>query len=173
MEATTVGLAKSWLVLGKHSGRHALRVRLGELGYQLTSDELDRAFLRFKEVADKKKEVDDRDLRAIVEDEIWVAPEIYKLEHVQVSCGDHSVPTATVRIRTPDGEVRADADLGTGPVDAVYRAINRVIDVPNELTEFSVKAVTEGIDALGEVIIRIRSDNQIFSGRGASTDIIV
>jgi len=173
MDAASIGLVRSRLVLGKHSGRHALRVRLAELGYQLAPDELDRAFARFKDVADKKKEVDDRDLRAIVEDEIWLAPEIYKLEHLQVSCGDHSVPTATVRIRTPQGEVQADADLGTGPVDAVYRAINRVINVPNELIEFSVKAVTEGIDAIGEVTIRIRSDSRVFSGRGASTDIIV
>ncbi|MEA3345518.1 MAG: 2-isopropylmalate synthase [Chloroflexota bacterium] len=173
MDATSIGLVKSRLVLGKHSGRHALRVRLAELGYHLDPDELDRAFARFKEVADKKKEVDDRDLRAIVEDELWVAPEIYKLEHVQVSCGDHSVPTATVRIRTPRDEVQADANLGTGPVDAVYRAINRVINVPNELIEFSVKAVTEGIDAIGEVTIRIRSGRRVFSGHGASTDIIV
>ncbi len=95
------------------------------------------------------------------------------MTHIAVSCGDHSIPTATVRLITPDGQSLADAALGTGPVDAVYQAINRIIKVPNKLTEFTVKSVTEGIDAMGEVLIRIESDCITYTGRGADTDIIV
>jgi len=99
--------------------------------------------------------------------------ETYHLEQVQVSCGDNSVPTATVKLVAPDGEVIADAALGTGPVDAVYKAINRLVQVPNTLTEFSVKSITEGIDAIGEVTIKIESEGRTYIGRGASTDILV
>jgi 2-isopropylmalate synthase len=124
-------------------------------------------------MADKKKDLTDWDLEAIVNDETQQAPEIFRLEHIQVSCGDHAHPTATVTIRTPSGEELTDAAIGTGPVDAIYRAINRVIDIPNQLIEFSVQSVTEGIDALGEVTIRIRHEDRFFSGHGANTDIIV
>jgi len=178
MDAKTIGLKGSTLVLGKHSGRHAFKKKLEELGYHLNDDELNQVFARFKDLADKKKEVADADIEAIIADELFQPPEIYRLEQVQVSCGDHSIPTATVRLRAPDGRVLTDADLGTGPVDAVYRAINRIVGVPNRLIEFSIKAVTEGIDAVGEVTIRIEADSKsgkrrIFSGHGASTDIIV
>src|SRR5437867_419425 len=161
------------IILGKVSGRHGFKARLVELGYELTEEELSRAFLAFKELADKKAEIDDRDLEALVADRLRTTAEIYRLDFVQVSCGDHAAPTATVRVIAPDGVVRADAAIGTGPVDAVYRAINRIIDVPNELTEFSVKSVTEGIDAQGEVTIRIESAGKSYVGRGADTDIIV
>ena len=173
MDPKDVGLVSSTLVLGKHSGRHAFKARLDELGYQLTQEELDRAFARFKDVADKKKTVSDRDLEAIVADEVRVPTEIYRLEHVQVSCGDHSIPTATVKLIAPDGRVLTDCANGTGPVDAVYKAINRVIGVQNRLTEFSVQSVTAGIDAIGEVTIRIEADGRTYTGHGANTDIIV
>ncbi|MBI2953325.1 MAG: 2-isopropylmalate synthase [Chloroflexi bacterium] len=173
MDAKSIGLVESTLVLGKHSGRHAFKDRLAELGYDLSAEDLSRAFLRFKELADKKKEITDRDLEAIVADEVRAPVDIFHLEHVQVSCGDHNVPTATVRIVTPDGQVLEDAALGTGPVDAVYKAINRVIKVENRLTEFSVQSVTAGIDAIGEVTIRVEGDGLTFTGRGAATDIIV
>ncbi|MDA8189401.1 MAG: 2-isopropylmalate synthase [Dehalococcoidales bacterium] len=173
MDAKSIGLTDSALVLGKHSGRHAFRDRLAELGYELSPEDLSRAFLRFKELADKKKEITDRDLEAIVADEVRAPADIFHLEHVQVSCGDHSVPTATVRIVTPDGQVLEDAALGTGPVDAVYKAINRVIKVENRLTEFSVQSVTAGIDAIGEVTIKVEGDGRTFTGRSAATDIIV
>jgi 2-isopropylmalate synthase len=124
-------------------------------------------------MADKKKEITDWDLEAIVNDETQQAPELFKLEHVQVSCGDHARPTATVMIRTPDGQELMDAAIGTGPVDAVYKAINRVVNVPNQLIEYSVQSVTAGIDALGEVTIRLKHDNRLFSGHAANTDIIV
>jgi 2-isopropylmalate synthase len=185
-----VGLASSRLVLGKHSGRHAFRVRLQEMGYDnLNDDEINLAFERFKRLADKKKVVADADIEAIIADEIYQPPETWRLNHIQVSCGDHSIPTATVSLTGPDGEVYQDAALGTGPVDAVYQAINRIVGVVNTLTEFSVKAVTEGIDAVGEVTIRIQPHNgdnghtfnpqtgqpfiRTFSGHGASTDIII
>jgi 2-isopropylmalate synthase len=173
MDAQSVGFSNNRIVLGKLSGRHAFSTRLRELGYELSEQELNRAFLRFKEVADKKKEITDRDLAAIVSDEIRSCPESYKLEHVQVSCGDRALPTATVTILTPEGKELIDAAVGTGPVDAVYKAINRVVDIPNELIEFSVQSVTEGIDALGEVTIRLRHDTGLFSGHAANTDIIV
>ena len=173
MDARTVGLPSSALVLGKHSGRHALKARLEQLGYTLSKEELNRAFSDFKELADKKKEVTDRDLESLVAEEMRTVSETYHLDQVQVSCGDRSVPTASVRLIDPEGNVVADAALGTGPVDAIYKAINRIVGVPNVLTEFSVKSITEGIDAIGEVTIRIESEGKVYTGRGASTDIIV
>ncbi|WP_338431212.1 2-isopropylmalate synthase [Synechococcus elongatus] len=173
VDAETIGLSTNRITLGKLSGRNAFRTRLQELGYELSEDDLNRAFLRFKELADKKREVTDRDLEAIVNDETQQAPELFKLELVQVSAGDHARPTATVTLRTPEGEELTDAAIGTGPVDAIYRAINRVVNIPNELIEFSVKSVTAGIDAIGEVTIRLRHGDRIFSGHSANTDILV
>ncbi|MBW4648067.1 MAG: 2-isopropylmalate synthase [Kastovskya adunca ATA6-11-RM4] len=173
MDAQSIGLNDNLIVLGKHSGRNAFRTRLKELGFELTENELNKAFLRFKDVADKKKEITDWDLEAIVNDEIRQAPELFHLELVQVSCGDKARPTATVTLRTPTGEELMDAAIGTGPVDAVYKAINRVVNVPNELIEFSVQSVTAGIDALGEVTIRLRHNERVYSGHAANTDIIV
>ncbi len=173
MDAQDVGWPSSTLVLGKHSGRHALKTRLENIGYTLSDEELDRAFAAFKELADKKKEITNRDLESLVAQEMRTTSEAYHLEQVQVSCGDRSVPTATVRLVAPDGKVMADAALGTGPVDAVYQAINRLVGVSNKLIEFSVTSVTAGIDAIGEVTIRIESEGMVYTGRGADTDIIV
>jgi 2-isopropylmalate synthase len=173
MDAQIIGLTDNQIVLGKHSGRNAFRTRLKELGFELSENELNKAFVKFKDVADKKKEISDWDLEAIVNDEIQQAPELFKVELVQVSCGSNTQPTATVTLRTPDGEELTDAAIGTGPVDAVYKAINRVVNVPNELIEFSVQSVTGGIDALGEVTIRLRHESRVFSGHAANTDIIV
>lgn len=190
MRPETVGLSSSRLVLGKHSGRHAFRVRLQELGYtDLSEEEINLAFERFKRWADKKKVVTDADIEAIIADEIYQPPEIWRLNHIQVSCGDHSMPTASVSLTGPDNQVYEEAALGYGPVDALYKAINRIVGVPNTLNEFSVKAITEGMDAVGEVTIRIQPLNgerehavnpqtdrayvRTFSGHGASTDIIV
>ena len=173
MDAQLIGLSDNQIVLGKHSGRNAFRTRLKELGFELSENDLNKAFVRFKEVADKKKEISDWDLEAIVNDEIQQAPDLFKVELVQVSCGSNAQPTATVTLRTPDGEELTDAAIGTGPVDAVYKAINRVVNVPNELIEFSVQSVTGGIDALGEVTIRLRHESRVFSGHAANTDIIV
>ncbi len=178
-----VGVPDSEIVLSARSGRAGLRYRLVELGYTLDEEQFDKVYHRFLTVADRKKTVDTRDLEAIVADEVQMFfDETYQLEHVQISCGDHSIPTATVRIRGPDGQVYCDAAHGAGPVDAIYRAINRVIGEPNELIEFSIQAVTEGIDAVGRVTIRIQADDpvqengverRVFSGRGSDTDIVV
>jgi 2-isopropylmalate synthase len=161
MDATSIGLTDNQIVLGKHSGRNAFRTRLQELGYDLDDQALNRAFLRFKELADKKKEITDWDIESIVNDETQQAPEHFHLDLVQVSCGDSAKPTATVTIRTPDGQELMDA------------AIDRVVDIPNELIEFSVQSVTAGIDALGEVTIRVRHEDRVFSGHAANTDIVV
>ncbi|MHB1293730.1 MAG: 2-isopropylmalate synthase [Anaerolineae bacterium] len=189
MDAKMVGLAESSLVLGKHSGRHAFADKLAQMGYHLEKDELDRAFTRFKELTDKKKSVAEADIEALVSDEVYQPQEVYHLEQLQVSCGDRAIATATVQLRAPDGNLMTDSCHGTGPVDAVYKAINRIVGVPNQLTEFTVKSVTEGIDAVGEVTVRIEAEAQVgnglpmnpqtgrktltFGGHGASTDIIV
>jgi 2-isopropylmalate synthase len=144
------------------------------LGFELGDNELNHAFVRFKDFADKKKEITDWDLEAIVNDEMQQAPELFRLELVQVSCGSNAQPTATITVRTPSGEELMDAAIGTGPVDAIYKAINRVVQVPNELIEFSVQSVTAGIDAIGEVTIRLRDEQgRIYSGHSANTDIVV
>ncbi|MBM3157147.1 MAG: 2-isopropylmalate synthase, partial [Chloroflexi bacterium] len=173
MDPRDIGLSGTTLTLGKLSGRHAFRARLIELGYNLNEEEFSRAFTAFKELADKKKEISDRDIEALVAEEMRTFSETYHLEHVQVSCGEHLVPTASVKLVGPDGRIIADAALGTGPVDAIYKAINRLVGVPNNLIEFSVKSVTAGIDAMGEVTIRIESGGRTYTGRGAATDIIV
>ncbi len=173
MDPRSVGIPSSSLVLGKLSGRHAFKERLAELGYILDEESLKHAFQAFKELADKKREITDRDIESVIAEELRTASEVYHLDYVEVSCGNNNIPTATVRLIGPDGRAVADADLGTGPVDAIYKAINRIVKVPNKLTEFTVKSVTEGIDAIGEVLIRVESDGVGYSGRGADTDIIV
>jgi len=173
MDATRVGLTANQIVLGKHSGRHALKVRLEELGYQLNQEELNRAFARFKEIADKKKEVSDRDLEAIVADEIIEVTEVYRLEHLQVACGSPAIPTATVTIRLPSGELRRAVAMGTGPVDAAYKAIEQLTEMRGKLIEYNVHSVTAGIDALAEVTLRWEKDGRMFVGRGADTDVVV
>ena len=185
----TVGLMRSSLVLGKHSGRHALRVRLEELGYELDDEELAQTFSRFKDLADKKKTITDADLEALVSDEIFQPHEIFSLDGLQVACGTIGMPTATVRLTGPDGKLYVQAAIGTGPVDAVYKAIDAIVQAPNTLLEFSIRAITEGIDALGEVTVRLKAENGAaprrtspqsgkerrltFGGHGADTDIIV
>jgi len=173
MDPKEVGIPSSSLVMGKLSGKHAFKERLAELGYLLDDSALNKAFTSFKELADKKKEVTDKDIESLIAEEMRTVTEIYHMDHVAVSSGDHSIPTATVRLIDPDGKVYEDAALGTGPVDAIYKAINRIVNVPNKLTEYTVKSVTEGIDAIGEVLIRIESEGVTYTGRGADTDIMV
>ena len=175
MKPQSVGWPSSSLVLGKVSGRAGLRARLEELGFRLDQDQLDAAFEAFKDLADRKREVTDADLEALMASQRRTRsePAIYSLDRVQVSCGNREIPTATVTLTGPDGASVTDAATGAGPVDAVYQAINRVIQVPNRLTEFRVDAVTEGIDAIGDVTIRIDRGGQSYVGRGSDTDIIV
>ncbi len=169
----SVGVPSSALVMGKLSGRHAFRERLAELGYSVSDADFERLFASFKALADKKKEVTDRDIESLVAEEKRTITEHYHLERLQVTCGDRGIPTAAVKLSGPEGKELADAALGTGPVDAVYKAINRLVKMPNTLTEFTVNSVTEGIDAIGEVLIRIESAGVSYTGRGADTDIIV
>jgi 2-isopropylmalate synthase len=187
MRPEAVGVTQTQLVLGKHSGRHALKMRLNELGYALSEADLDKAFERFKLLADKKKSITDAELEALVTDEFYQPREIFTLDGLQVACGTMGMPTATVRLRGPDGSTHVQASIGTGPVDATYKAMDAIIQAPNTLLEFSVHAVTEGIDALGEVTVRIQGKNgdhsldaqkeieyhRTFGGHGADTDIIV
>lgn len=174
IDARTVGLADNRLSLGKLSGRSAFRARLEELGYSLERHDLDDAFARFKELADRKREITDRDLEAIVSEQVQQqdGPR-YVLQSVQVSCGTNLQPTATVTLRDGDGIDLTEAAIGTGPVDAVCQALNHLAQVPNELVEFSIKSVTEGIDAMGEVTIRLRHQGVLYSGHAADTDIVV
>ncbi len=174
MEAASIGLPENRIVLGKHSGRNAFRTRLQELGFHLSEADLNKAFNRFKEIADKKKEMSDWDLEAIVRDETQIQVDAgFRLEHVQVICGDCTCPTATITLVTPDGKILTNATVGTGPVDAVYQAMNRLVQIPNQLVEFSVQSVTAGIDALGTVTVRLQHQEQIFSGQASDTDIVV
>ena len=189
MTPETVGLNKSNLVLGKHSGRHALKVRLTELGYEVDDDELKKIFKRFKNLADKKKIITDADLEALAEDQVYQVKDLYRLDDLQVSSGTMGLPTATVRMIGPDGELHTKAAIGTGPVDATYKAIDEIVQMPNSLLEFHIDAITEGIDAIGAVTVRLKPENgsvskrtspqsgierrRTFGGYGAHTDIIV
>ncbi len=188
MDASTIGLNTSKLVLGKHSGKHALARKLESMGYHVTPEELKEIFNRFKELADKKKSVTEVDLEALVGDELYQPVEAWELVEVQVHSGTALTPTAVVKLKeSATGEIKLGAAIGTGPVDAVYRAINEVVQVPNNLVEFLVQAITEGMDANGDVTIRIevpdsrgytetaqgRQRRRLFSGRGVETDIIV
>jgi 2-isopropylmalate synthase len=183
----SVGVTQTSLVLGKHSGRAALAARLTELGYSFDNAALDRIFMRFKALADRRKAVADADIEALVHDDAKPQDELYSLEGLQVACGTQGMATATVRVRGPEGGVRVHAAVGTGPVDAAYKAIDVLLGAPAELLEFSVRSVTEGIDALGEVTVRVRSLGErdtvsaqhevasapVFHGNAADTDIIV
>jgi len=175
MDPVEIGIPQgTQLVLGKLSGRHAFKVHMEELGYELTEEELSRVFGAFKELADKKMELDDRDLEAIVNENMRSMEDAaWRIEMVQVSAGDHTTPTATLRLVDPEGNIRTDAATGTGPVDAVYRAMNRITGLTPNLTEFSVNSVTEGINAQGDVTIRIEEAGRTYTGRAADTDIIV
>jgi 2-isopropylmalate synthase len=184
MNPSDIGMPETEIILSARSGRHGLRHRLEQLGYLLNDEaQFEEIYERFLEMADKKKTVGDRDLEAIVADELKLFEETYFLEHIQVACGDHAIPTATVRLRKRNGTVLCDADHGDGPVDAVYKAINRIVDVPNTLVEFTIDAISEGMDAVGKTAIRIQADwadveeaeslPKVFSGYGADTDIIV
>ncbi len=187
MRPEDVGVNQTRLVLGKHSGRHALRSRLAEMGHSLDEVELDKAFTRFKELADRKKVITDADLEALMADEFYQPRDVYYLEGLQVSCGTLGMATATVRLRGPDRAVHVFAAMGAGPVDATYKAIDAIVKAPCKLLEFNIHAITEGMDALGEVTVRIQSEGgqqtmdaqtevefpRVFGGHGADTDIVV
>jgi 2-isopropylmalate synthase len=174
MRAEDVGVPATALVLGKHSGRHGFRARLQQMGYQLTEAEIDSAFGRFKELADRKRQVSDMDLEAIVGDEQANRniTEVCKLESFQVVCGNQTVPTATVRLTKIGEGDKQEAASGDGPVDALYNALDRAAGFEGKLLEYWSKAVTSGPDALVEVVVRVQQDDRIGTGRGSSTDVI-
>lgn len=172
MDAESVGLAQNKLVLGKHSGRHAFEDRLKSLGYSLNKTELDKAFERFKNLADKKKEIHDEDLETIVADEVRVIPSKYALEYMNVMTSLDGIPTATIRLKTDDGDI-VEAGIGVGSVDAVYKTIDKMVNSEYTLLDYNVKSVTGGTDALGEVTVKLEAANgEIYTGRGASLDIV-
>ena len=178
MRPETVGVPESRLVLGKHSGRHALAERLKEIGYHLSREELQKAYERFKELCDKKKYVTDRDIEALVLDEVFQPPQYWHLDQMHVHSGFPGIPTATVRLVGPSGDEHTDAAMGTGPVDAAYKAINNIIGVPNRLMEFKINAITAGIDAMAEVSVRVEGEGPdgkriLANGHGAETDTLV
>ena len=166
-----VGFPQSRVILTARTGRHGLRHRLEEMGYELSSEELEKTYTRFLLVADKKQEVFDEDLIAIVRDEIHPVPETYRLEYLHTSSGTGTIPTATVRIRIGDETLQA-ATCGDGPVDATYKAIQEVVPLKVKVSEYTIRAVTSGAEAMGEVTVRLERDGEITIGRGASTDII-
>jgi 2-isopropylmalate synthase len=172
MDPEAIGMGKSSLVLGKHSGRHAFGERVKALGYTLSDGEIDRAFRRFKNVADNKKTVFDEDIEAIIADEILRIAETYKLLSLTVMSGSDVVPTATVRMEIEGTEYHG-AELGNGPVDAAYNAIMKLTGRNPSLRRFSISAITGGTDALGEVSIQLEEDGNVAHGQGSHEDIIV
>jgi len=171
MRPEDVGFVETGLVLGKHSGRHAFRVRLKSLGIDLEDDALDRAFDRFKSVADKKKQVYDEDLIAIADDETKLVPKTWQLTSLVVTSGTKIAPKASVIIKTKGKAIEA-ASSGDGPVDACYKAIEKIVKVKGELLDYAIQSVTRGKDALGEVTVKVRIKDKNYIGHGASTDIL-
>lgn len=174
MRPESVGISRSTLVLGKHSGRHAFKSRLAELGYDITGENLDKAFERFKVLADKKKEVFDEDIEAIVQDEVLRLdmPEKYKLIRLNVKSGTDTAPVAEVEMELDGKSVKAEGG-GDGPVDAAYNTIAKLTGTKSTLLRYQVNAITGGTDAQGEVSVRLKEGDHIVLGQGAHTDIIV
>ncbi len=171
MDPEQIGLSSSRLVMGKHSGRHAFSKRVEELGFDLTEEEIERLFKRFKELADKRKEILDEDIEALVAEEILRVPDIYKLEYLNVVSGTVAVPTATVKLRIRGKEFQS-AGFGVGPIDATFNTIAKMIETRSKLLRFSVNSISGGMDAQGEVTVRLEEDGIVALGKGADSDII-
>jgi len=171
MKPSDVGVDKTRLVLGKHSGRHAFKDRLKGLGFHLTKKEINLTFDEFKRLADKKKEVFDEDLMAIVEDSVRAVTEKYRLECLQVSSGTNVIPSATIKLRFKNQTIER-ASVGDGPVDACYKAIDKATGIKGKLLDYALRSITGGKDALGEVSVRLKAKGKEITGRGSSTDII-
>lgn len=168
----SVGFKSNKLVLGKHSGRHAFKDKLTELGYQLEQDQIDEAFSKFKNLCDKKKEVSDEDIVALLDSKIVEIAEAFVLESIQLSYGSQSVPTASVRVKLANGELMEEAAVGNGSVDSIYKAIDRVTSEEVTLDDYKIISVTHGKDALGEVYVRLSQHGLSVQGRGVSTDVL-
>lgn len=171
MKPEEIGLRANRIVLGKHSGRHAFTDRLKKLGFTLTKKEIERAFGLFKKLADKKKFIYDEDIQAIIEDKLKETPQTWRLVYFHTIAGTHTVPTATIKLRSKEG-LFSEVASGDGPVDACYKAIDKITRIKYELIDYSIQAVTSGKDALGEVSVHVRSKREVASGKSASTDVI-
>lgn len=172
MNPAMVGVAKSNLVMGKHSGRSAFRQRLEDMGFVLSDEELNKSFERFKKLADKKSDITDDDIEAIVEEEMRLVPQTYTLDYLQISSGTTVVPTATIGLLK--GEQRLEeAACGNGPVDAICRAVDKTTGINCTMISWGINAITAGKDALGDVTLKLTTDGQrVYTGRGISTDIL-
>ncbi len=171
MKPETIGLSKNSLVLGKHSGRHALMAHIQEMGYNLSKEDLDKTFERFKRLADKKKTIQDEDIEALINEGVLRSSEVFKLEYVHVVSGNKVFPTASVHLNI-NGRIVKSAAEGNGPIDAVYNVISSLADTKSELMRFTISALTEGTDALGEVTVRLKENGLVALGKGADPDII-
>jgi len=172
MTPESVGIPKSSIVLGKLSGRHAFRERLKDLGYHLSESDLQLAFNRFKQLADKKREIYDEDIESIVVEEILRMPHRFKLIYINVVAGNVTVPTATVQMEV-DGQLKQEADFGDGPVDATFKTIKKITRTRSKLLQFAINAITRGTEAQGEVTVRLEEKGHTVIGQGADTDVIV
>ena len=172
MRPEEVGLPKTKIVLGKLSGRHAFKKRVKELGYELSDEELEHAFNQFKILADKKKDIYDQDIEAIIQDEKSEVPHIYELDSLSISCGPNTVPTAGVRLRVGKDKIIDNATIGDGPIDALFKAIDLLTGTKGKLLDYNIRSITGGKDAMGEVIIDVDVKGKSYRGRAVSTDII-
>jgi len=172
MTPKAVGVSETSIVLGKHSGRHAIRDRLKKMGFDLAKEEVDTVFKRFKELADIKKEMFDEDIEAIIAEDIFRRPDKYKLLYISVVSGNAAIPTATVQMEI-DGDITQEAYFGVGPVDATFATIRKMTDTNHRLVKYQVHAVTEGTDAQGVVTVQLRHKKRIVSGRGSDPDVLV
>lgn len=172
MEPETIGLSMNRLVLGKHSGRHAFRKKLIELGYDLGEEDVNKVFEKFKELADKRKEILDEDIEVLVAEEILRIPDKYQLEYLTVVCGTVAVPTATVKLKI-DGKEAQGAGFGIGPIDAAFNTIAKITGTLSKLIRFSITAISSGTDAQGEVTVRLQENGLVSLGKGADSDIFI
>lgn len=172
MKPEEIGLPKTRIILGKLSGRHAFKKRIKELGYELSNEEFEHIFNQFKILADKKKEIYDQDIEAIIQDEKSEIPHIYELDSLSISCGPNTVPTAGVRLRIGKDKIVDDATIGDGPIDALFKTIDLLTGTSGKLIDYNIRAITSGKDAMGEVIIDIDVEGKSYRGRAVSTDII-
>ncbi|MDI3548020.1 MAG: 2-isopropylmalate synthase [Halanaerobiales bacterium] len=172
MDAKSIGLKENSLVLGKHSGRHALRDFISKLGYELDEESFEEVFVKFKDLADKKKKLRSVDIEALINNQLYSKDAVYELEYVSVSTGNTVLPTATIKLRRDQDIIEKAACSGDGPIDAIFQAINEIVAVDNiELISYKIDAITEGTDALGEVIVKVKINDKTYTGHSAQTDI--
>jgi 2-isopropylmalate synthase len=167
----TVGIKESSLVMGKHSGRHALRLKYKDLGFELSDGEIEKAYVLFKKVADRKKEVVDEDLIVIVRDALRIVTQTFKLKYIQASGGNQIIATATI-VLEKEGQALCESATGDGPVDAAIKAIDRITGISGKLMDYTVHSISKGTDAVGEVFMKVDFGKVSFIGKGASTDVV-